>query len=97
MDWRLLTATFTTIFLAELGDKTQLATFGAASASDQGKLAVFLGSSLALIACSAMAVLAGAAIGKVVPLVWLERAGGVLFVVLGVWTLWKSFRGGAAE
>jgi putative Ca2+/H+ antiporter (TMEM165/GDT1 family) len=90
IDWKLFAATFTTIFVAELGDKTQLATFGAASASDGGKLTVFLGSSLALIACSAMAVLVGAALGRYVPLVWLERAGGILFIVLGVWTLWKS-------
>lgn len=94
MDWKLFGAVFTTVFLAELGDKTQLATFGAASASDSGKLTVFLASSAALVACSAMAVVAGAAIGKVVPLVWLERLGGVLFVAIGAWTLWKSFSGG---
>lgn len=96
MDWKLFTATFATIFLAELGDKTQLATFGAASASEQGKLTVFVGSSLALVACSALAVITGAAIGKVISPVWLERAGGVLFLVLGAWTLWKSFRGEGA-
>jgi putative Ca2+/H+ antiporter (TMEM165/GDT1 family) len=91
MDWKLFGAVFTTVFLAELGDKTQLATFGAASASDSGRLTVFLGSAAALVACSALAVVAGAAIGKVAPLVWLERLGGLLFVVLGVWTIWKSF------
>jgi putative Ca2+/H+ antiporter (TMEM165/GDT1 family) len=94
LDWKLFSAVFTTVFLAELGDKTQLATFGAAAASESGKLAVFLGSAGALVACSALAVVAGAALGKVVPLVWLERFGGVLFVALGAWTLWKSFQGG---
>lgn len=91
MNWTIFGATFVTIFLAELGDKTQLAAFGMAAASDQGRWSVFLGSSVALIATSALAVIAGASLGKVVPLVWLERLGGLLFVALGAWTLWKSF------
>ena len=93
MDWKVFGATFATIFLAELGDKTQLAAFGAAAASEGGRLSVFLGSALALVATSALAVLAGAALGKVVPLVWLERLGGVLFVAIGAFTLWRSYRG----
>jgi Ca2+/H+ antiporter, TMEM165/GDT1 family len=91
MDWKLFAATFTTIFVAELGDKTQLAAFGAAAMSQGGRWTVFAGSAAALVATSALAVAAGASLGKAVPLVWLERAGGVLFVGLGVWTLWKSF------
>lgn len=91
MDWKLFAATFTTIFLAELGDKTQLATFAAAASSSSGRFAVFLGSAAALVACSALAVVAGAALGKAVPLHWLERIGGVLLIALGAWTLWRSW------
>ena len=90
MDWKLLATAFAAVFVAELGDKTQLATFGLASASSGGRLAVFVGSALALVCTSLIAVAAGAALGKVVPPVWLERAGGVLMLGLGAWVLWKA-------
>jgi len=61
MDWKLLASTYTAIFLAELGDKTQLATLGL-SAKPGSKLAVFIGSASALVATSLIAVLAGGAI-----------------------------------
>ncbi len=83
MEWKLMGSTFLVIFLAELGDKTQLATFGLA-ASPSSKLAVFLGASVALIATSAIAVLLGEAVGRVVPEVWLKRMAGALFIVLGL-------------
>ncbi len=92
MDWKLVGSTFVAVFVAELGDKTQLATFGLAAASKGGRLSVFLGSASALVATSLVAVLAGAALGKAVPEVWLQRAGGGLFLVLGAWILWQSFR-----
>lgn len=91
MDWKLFAATFTAVFLAELGDKTQIATLGFASAADKGHLTVFAASAAALVACSALAVVAGAALGKFVPMAWLERIGGALLIVAGAWTLWKSF------
>ena len=90
MDWRIFATTFTAVFVAELGDKTQLATFGLAAASAGGRLSVFLGSAAALVCTSLIAVLAGAAIGKLVPAIWLERAGGALMVGLGLWVLWKA-------
>jgi putative Ca2+/H+ antiporter (TMEM165/GDT1 family) len=83
MEWKLMGSTFLVIFLAELGDKTQLATF-ALAASPTSRLAVFLGASVALIATSAIAVLLGEAVGRVVPEVWLKRMAGALFIVLGV-------------
>jgi putative Ca2+/H+ antiporter (TMEM165/GDT1 family) len=94
MDWKLLATTFTAVFLAELGDKTQIATLGFAAGTEKGHLSVFVGSALALVACSALAVVAGAALGKVVPMHWLERVGGAILVVAGVWTIWKSFSAG---
>jgi putative Ca2+/H+ antiporter (TMEM165/GDT1 family) len=83
MDWKLLTSTFAAVFLAELGDKTQLATLSLA-ASSRSRWMVFAGSALALVATSAIAVLAGEALTRVVPPVWIKRAAGGLFVVMGL-------------
>lgn len=83
MEWKALLTAFVTVFVAELGDKTQLATFSLA-AGGASRWTIFAGSALALVATSAIAVLAGGAIGRVVSPVWLKRAAGVLFVVLGV-------------
>ena len=83
MDWKLLGATFVTIFLAELGDKTQLGVFGL-TGSGGSKLAVFLGASAALVTSTALAVLAGELIAASVPPHWMQRGAGALFVVLGV-------------
>ena len=93
MDWKLLTGTFAAIFLAELGDKTQLATLSAV-ASGASRWLVFGGAALALIASTALTVLAGDAITRVVPARWLERAAGIAFLVLGARVLWASFRQG---
>ena len=83
MDWKTLATTFGAIFVAELGDKTQLATLSL-SANARAKWAVFAGSALALVATSAIAVLAGSAVTRVVPPVWLRRLAGVVFIGLGV-------------
>jgi putative Ca2+/H+ antiporter (TMEM165/GDT1 family) len=83
MDWKLLGSTFALVFLAELGDKTQLATLSLA-ASGSSRWVVFFGSAIALVATSAIAVLVGEGLSRVVPAIWITRAAGVLFVVLGV-------------
>jgi len=83
MDLKLFGTVFVTVFLAELGDKTQLATLSL-SASAKAKWAVFIGSALALVATSAIAVLAGSAVTRVVPPHWLRRIAGVVFIALGV-------------
>ena len=82
MDWKLLGSTFALIFLAELGDKTQLATLGMA-ASGKSRLTVFFGAASALVATSAIAVLLGEAVVRVVPEVWIRRAAGAAFLLLG--------------
>ena len=89
MDWRLFASTFAAIFLAELGDKTQLATLSLAAGSHQ-RWVVFVGSALALVASSAVAVLAGDAVARLIPPVWLERGAGAVFLVLGAITLWRA-------
>ncbi len=82
MDWKLFASTFAAIFLAELGDKTQLATLSLA-AGGSSRLIVFGGAALALVATSAIAVLAGEALSRAVPPVWIRRGAGVLFLILG--------------
>jgi putative Ca2+/H+ antiporter (TMEM165/GDT1 family) len=93
MDWKLFASTFAAIFVAELGDKTQLATLSLASGGSS-RWTVFAGSALALVATSALAVSGGEVISRFVSPVWLKRAAGALFVILGVLFLWKS---GAAD
>jgi putative Ca2+/H+ antiporter (TMEM165/GDT1 family) len=89
MEWKILVTSFTTVFLAELGDKTQLATFflGAGSAS---RWSVFVGSSLALVLSSAMACLVADAAARVVPVKIIRLVAGCLFIALGLWMiLWR--------
>ena len=83
MEWKLVASTFAAIFLAELGDKTQLATLAFAAGSPS-RLAVFLGAAGALVATSAIAVVFGEALVQLVPAVWLKRAAGVAFLAFGV-------------
>lgn len=86
MDWKLFASTFTAIFLAELGDKTQLAALSL-SAGSRSKWAVFAGSALALVATSAIAVGLGEAVSRFVSPQWLRRLAGAGFVAMGVWFL----------
>jgi len=83
VDWKLLFSTFTLVFMAELGDKTQLATLTLA-ASGRSRLLVFVGAATALVATSAIAVVAGEAVARVVPEIWIRRAAGAGFVLLGL-------------
>ena len=71
------------VFLAELGDKTQLATM-ALAAGEQSRLPVFLGAASALVLTSLLAVLVGGEIGRWVPVHYIHRGAGVLFIVMGV-------------
>lgn len=86
MDFKLLLTTFGMIFLAELGDKTQLATF-AFSANSSSRLAVFLGSASALVLTSLLGVVFGGLVGRLVPPHAIKIGAGSLFVVLGLWML----------
>lgn len=86
MDWKVFATAFVTIFLAELGDKTQLATMSLAAGSGS-RLSVFAGAALALLAASAAGVIAGAFLGRSFPEQWIRRAAGVAFIAIGAWML----------
>ena len=94
MDWKTLFMTFGVVFLAELGDKTQLMSMALCSVRKDGCLSVFLGSSLALICTSAMAVFTGGILARYIPQKHLLFASALLFILLGVAMLgsliWKS-------
>ena len=86
MDLKVLLTTFGIIFLAELGDKTQLAIF-AFAAESKSRAAVFLGSSAALVLMSLLAVVFGSVVGRFVPANYIRTGAGALFVILGLWIL----------
>lgn len=90
MDLKTLGLVFGTVFLAELGDKTQLATMLFASRPSASLVTVFVGASLALIAASGVAVLAGYGLARVVEPRYLSYLAGAGFIVVGVWTLWTA-------
>ena len=90
MDLRLLATVFGTVFLAELGDKTQLATLLFAARERSSLVTVFMAASLALVATTAIGVLAGAAISSYVQPKYLSYAAGVGFILIGAWTIWQA-------
>ena len=83
MDWKILGTAFLTLFLAELGDKTQLAIITMSSKTDS-KVAVFIGASLALVLVSLLGVVVGGVLSQYVPTEWLQRVVAVAFIVVGV-------------
>lgn len=84
-----LLSAFALIFLAELGDKTQLTVAGLAGA--QAALPVWIGGTLGLAAVSALGVLAGRTVLQRLPMSWLHRASSVLFLVLATIAAWRVF------
>ena len=90
MIFSLLLSTFITIFIAELGDKTQLATLTMSGTSSR-PLAVFLGSSTALVLASLIGALAGGSISNFVPEIFLKSIASVTFFILGIRLFTNSF------
>ena len=91
MDARLFGTVFTTVFLAELGDTTQLATLLFASDERHSRTTVFLGASSALAASAALGVLGGALLRGWLNPRLLSGIAGVLVLALGAWTLWRAW------
>jgi putative Ca2+/H+ antiporter (TMEM165/GDT1 family) len=90
MDWTVLGTVFASVFIAELGDKTQLATMLFASDTQTSKLTVFVGASLALIATSALGVVAGTFLSNYVSERALQYMAGIGFIAIGIWTVLKA-------
>jgi putative Ca2+/H+ antiporter (TMEM165/GDT1 family) len=90
MDYRTLGLVFGTVFLAELGDKTQLATLLFAARTPGSRWIVFAAAAAALVVAAGLAVLAGSFIAQHVNARWLTRIAGTGFVAIGLWTLWRA-------
>jgi putative Ca2+/H+ antiporter (TMEM165/GDT1 family) len=90
MDWKVVLTTFGMIFLAEMGDKTQLAAMTMA-AQTKKPLAVLIGASVALACVSALGVVVGATLSHYIPLEWIKRTAAVAFIVIGVLILLGKF------
>ena len=86
----LLLSTFLTVFIAELGDKTQLATL-TISGTSKKPLAVFLGSSSALVIASLLGALTGGSISSFLPEVLLKSIASITFFIIGIRLLINSF------
>ncbi len=90
MDIKLFATVFSTIFVAELGAKTQLATLLYASDAAHPRLTVFAASAAALILTSAIAVLAGSAVAEHVNARLVRWVAGLGFIAVGLWVLLAS-------
>jgi putative Ca2+/H+ antiporter (TMEM165/GDT1 family) len=90
LDYKILATVFTAVFIAELGDKTQLATMLFAADKNVSKLTVFIGASLALVVASGIGVLAGSLLSQYISERHLHYIAGLGFVAIGIWTLMKA-------
>jgi len=90
MDLKLLATVFASVFLAELGDKTQLATMLFAAQGEHSRLTVFVGAASALVATSALGVLAGGLLAEQIEPRIVTRLAGTGFLALGAWMLWRA-------
>jgi Ca2+/H+ antiporter, TMEM165/GDT1 family len=88
MDWKVVLVTFTTVFLAELGDKTQLTTLSL-TATTGAPWSVFVGSASALVLASFLGVLAGGIISKYIPPNYIQIAAAGGFLIIGSVMLWQ--------
>ena len=90
MDWKIFLTVFAAVFIAELGDKTQLATMLFAADKEVSKYTVFLAASAALIVASALGVLAGSLLSEYINEKYLHYVAGLGFIIIGVFTLYNA-------
>lgn len=90
MDLKLLATIFASVFVAELGDKTQLATMLFSAESAGSRTTVFLAASAALVVATAIGVLAGGYIAQHLSPTTLKTIAGTGFIAIGVWTLLRA-------
>lgn len=84
---------FTTVFLAELGDKTQLATVLFSAEGGHSKWLVFVAAAAALVLSTAVAVGLGALAERYLTSIPLKLIAGLGFILIGAWTVWDHFNG----
>ena len=90
MDLKLIATVFVTIFVAEIADKTQIATLLYASNAQHSRLSVFIGSALALMVASGIAVLAGIGLSNWFDEKLMARVAGITFILVGIWTIARA-------
>ena len=90
MDWHLLGLSFITVFLAELGDKSQLAAIALSGANAKFPRAVFLGTIAALILASFLGVIAGEGTAQILPAQSAKAIAAAGFAIMAVRLLWFS-------
>jgi putative Ca2+/H+ antiporter (TMEM165/GDT1 family) len=90
MNWTVFLTIFASVFIAELGDKTQLATMLFAADKEVSKYTVFFAASAALIVATAVGVLAGSLLAEYINEKYLHYVAGVGFIGIGVFTLYNA-------
>ncbi len=90
MDGKFFLVVFASVFFAEIGDKTQLATVLFAADDERSRWLVFAAASLALILATAIGVFVGALAGRHIPPNTLRIAAGIGFIAIGTWTLFRA-------
>jgi len=90
MDPKIFLTIFASIFLAEIADKTQLATFLFATDTRYGKWLVFTASATALVVATGIAVFAGGLLGQWLNEKLASRVAGVIFILVGIWTILRN-------
>lgn len=90
MDWKIFITIFVAVFIAELGDKTQLATMLFATDKEVSRYTVFFAASAALIVASAIGVLAGTLLAEYINVKYLHYIAGIGFILIGAFTLYNA-------
>ena len=90
MDWKIFLTIFAAVFVAELGDKTQLATMLFAADKEVSKYTVFVAASVALVVATALGVLAGSLLSEYINEKYLHYIAGFGFIIIGAYTLYSA-------
>lgn len=90
MDWKIFATIFASVFIAELGDKTQLATMLFAADKDVSKFTIFIAASSALIVATGLGILAGTLLSAYINEKYLHYLAGMGFIIIGAYTLYHA-------
>lgn len=91
MSTKMFFTIFFTVFVAELGDKTQLTTLLFATDKKISPWGIFAASAAALVTTSALGVVAGTALSQAINEKYLRLASGIAFLAIGLWTVAKTW------